>query len=240
MSRPGVEGVELLSRDRGVEACRGLSRPVEACRGLSRLVPRLSVSRGVEGCRGVSRVSSVSSVSSGCRECCQGVLRLRCRGVQGGRMQLQPINKTWAAVAKLFHPLVAASQLHPVDVAQPEHNQYTLCGHLRTSSAGSHCHCAQRYCAGAAPQQRRRCSSVAPAAPPAHKAQLTTALMAQGWCHESVDIATAQGAVQQLRAASTPSQQRRRRCSVAVAAERRQCTKRNGPQVCTHGTSSLV
>ena len=50
-------------------------------------------------------------------------------------MQLQPINKTWAAVAKLFHPLVAASQLHPVDVAQPEHNQYTLCGHLRTSSA---------------------------------------------------------------------------------------------------------
>ena len=149
----------------------------------------------------------------------------------------QNLGSSCKAVSSL---IVAASQLHPVDVAQPEHNQYTLCGHLRTSSAGSHCHCAQRCCAGAAPQQRRRCSSVAPAASPAHKAQLTTALMAQGWCHESVDIATAQGAVQQLRAASTPSQQRRRRCSVAVAAERRQCTKRNGPQVCTHGTSSLV
>ena len=87
-----------------------------------------------------------------------------------------------------------------------------------------HCHCAQRCCAGAAPQQRRRCSSVAPAASPAHKAQLTTALMAQGWCHESVDIATAQGAVQQLRA-TVPH-----RSSVAAAAasplQRRQCTKR--------------
>ena len=138
------------------------------------------------------------------RGCIEGTSRVR-RG-QGSA------NKTWAAVAKLFHPLVAASQLHPVDVAQPEHNQYTLCGHLRTSSAGSHCHCAQRYCAGAAPQQRRRCSSVAPAASPAHKAQLTTALMAQGWCHESVDIATAQGAVQQLRA-TVPH-----RSSVAAAA----------------------
>ena len=59
-----------------------------------------------------------------------------------------------------------------------------------------------------------------------------------GWCHESVDIATAQGAVQQLRA-TVPH-----RSSVAAAAasplQRRQCTKRNGPQVCTHGTSSLV
>ena len=64
---------------------------------------------------------------------------------------------------------VAPSQLHPVDVAQPEHNQYTLCGHLRTSRAGSHCHCAQRCCAGAAlvhrssvgsPLQRRRPCSV--------------------------------------------------------------------------------
>ena len=64
---------------------------------------------------------------------------------------------------------VAPSQLHPVDVAQPEHNQYTLCGHLRTSRAGSHCHCAQRCCAGTAlvhrssvgsPLQRRRpCSA---------------------------------------------------------------------------------
>jgi len=51
VSRPGVEGVELLSRDRGVEACRSLSRPVKACRGLSRLRPCLPVSRGVEGCR---------------------------------------------------------------------------------------------------------------------------------------------------------------------------------------------
>ena len=58
----------------------------------------------------------------------------------------------------------------------------------------------------------RRCSVVAPAASPAHKAQLTTALMAQGWCHESVDIATAQGAVQQLRA-TVPH-----RSSVAAAA----------------------
>ena len=49
-------------------------------------------------------------------------------------------------------------------------------------------------------QQRRRCIVVAAAALPAHKAQLTTAIMATGWCHESVDIATAQGAVQQLRA----------------------------------------
>ena len=129
-------------------------------------------------------------------------------------------------------------QLHPVDVAQPEHNQYTLCGHLRTSSAGSHCHCAQRYCAGAAPQQRRRCSSVAPAASPAHKAQLTTALMAQGWCHESVDIATAQGAVQQLRA-TVPH-----RSSVAAAAasplQRRQCTKRNGPHTGLHSWHKLT
>ena len=109
-------------------------------------------------------------------------------------------------------------QLHPVDVAQPEHNQYTLCGHLRTSSAGSHCHCAQRCCAGAAPQQRRRCSSVAPAASPAHKAQLTTALMAQGWCHESVDIATAQGAVQQLRATVPHRSSVAAAASVAVAA----------------------
>ena len=53
VSRPGVEGVELLSRGRGVEACRGLSRPVEAETMLVR----------VEECRGVSRVSRVSSVS---------------------------------------------------------------------------------------------------------------------------------------------------------------------------------
>ena len=61
---------------------------------------RRGVSRGVEGVERVERVERVSSVVK---------RRLRCRGVQGGRMQLQPINKTWAAVAKLFHPLVAAS-----------------------------------------------------------------------------------------------------------------------------------
>ena len=77
----------------------------------------------------------------------------------------------------------------------------------------------RRSTAAASPlQQRRPCSS------PAHKAQLTTALMAQGWCHESVDIATAQGAVQQLRA-TVPH-----RSSVAAAAvsplQRRRCTKR--------------
>ena len=69
---------------------------------------------------------------------------------------------------------------------------------------------------GAVQAQHR--SSVAAAAasplqrPPAHKAQLTTALLSQGWCHESVDIATAQGAVQQLRA-TVPH-----RSSVAAAA----------------------
>ena len=94
-----MEGVELLSRGRGVEACRGLSRPVKAGTTLVRVEGCRGVSRGVEGVERVERVERV------CRECCQGVLRLRCRGVQGGRMQLQPINKTWAAVAKLFHPL---------------------------------------------------------------------------------------------------------------------------------------
>ena len=180
-------------------------------------VRRGYIEGSIEGSiEGTSRVTTCACSVEGRGCCIEGTSRVR-RG-QGSA------NKTWAAVAKLFHPLVAASQLHPVDVAQPEHNQYTLCGHLRTSSAGSHCHCAQRCCAGAAPQQRRRCSSVAPAASPAHKAQLTTALMAQGWCHESVDIATAQGAVQQLRA-TVPH-----RSSVAAAAvsplQRRRCTKR--------------
>ena len=100
VSRPGVEGVELLSRDRGVEACRGLSRPVEACRGLSRLGPCLSVSR----CRGVvSRVSSGSSGSSGCR------VLSRCLASKVSRYPrwqdaVAAHNKTWAAAAKLFHP----------------------------------------------------------------------------------------------------------------------------------------
>ena len=169
----------------------------------------------VEGCRGVSRVSRVSRmsrVSSRCRVLSRGFASKvsRCpRWQDAVAAHQQNLGSSCKAVSSL---IVAASQLHPVDVAQPEHNQYTLCGHLRTSSAGSHCHCAPRCCAGAAPQQRRRCSSVAPAAPPAHKAQLTTALMAQGWCHESVDIATAQGAVQQLRA-TVPH-----RSSVAAAA----------------------
>jgi len=117
VSRPGVEGVVLLSRDRGVEACRGLSRPVEACveahRGLSRLGPCLSVSR----CRGVvSRVSSGSSGSSGCR------VLSRCLASKVSRYPrwqdaVAAHNKTWAAAAKLFRPLVAASQsCTPVDV----------------------------------------------------------------------------------------------------------------------------
>ena len=183
-------------------------------------------------------MSRVSRVSSRCRVLSRGFASKvsRCpRWQDAVAAHQQNLGSSCKAVSSLSCSL---SVVHPVDVAQPEHNQYTLCGHLRTSSAGSHCHCAQRCCAGAAPQQRRRCSSVAPAASPAHKAQLTTALMAQGWCHESVDIATAQGAVQQLRA-TVPH-----RSSVAAAAasplQRRQCTKRNGPQVCTHGTSSLV
>ena len=64
--------VELLSRDRGVEACRGLSRPVEACRGLLRPVEAETMLDRVEGCRGVSRVSRVSRVSSRCRVLSRG------------------------------------------------------------------------------------------------------------------------------------------------------------------------
>ena len=184
-------------------------------------------------------MSRVSRMSSGCRVCCQEASEVsRCpRWQDAVAAHQQNLGSSCKAVSSL---IVAASQLHPVDVAQPEHNQYTLCGHLRTSSAGSHCHCAQRCCAGAAPQQRRRCSVVAPAAPPAHKAQLTTALLSQGWCHESVDIATAQGAVQQLRA-TVPH-----RSSVAAAAASplqpsvASAQSACGPQVCTHGTSSLV
>ena len=75
---------------------------------------------------------------------------------------------------------------------------------------------AQHWCTAAA--SARRCSVVAPAASPAHKAQLTTALMAQGWCHESVDIATAQGAVQQLRATVPHRSSVAAAASVAIAA----------------------
>ena len=42
--------------------------------------------------------------------------------------------------------------------------------------------------------------------------------MAQGWCHESVDIATAQGAVQQLRATVPHRSSVAAAASVAVAA----------------------
>ena len=149
-------------------------------------------------------------------------------------MQLQPITKLGHQLQKLFHPLVAASQsCTPVDVAQPVSTTSILCGHLRTSSSLVPGVIATAQ--GAVQAQHLRlqhtpCSSVAGATD--HSAHGT------GWCHESVDIATAQGAVQQLRA-TVPH-----RSSVAAAAasplQRRQCTKRNGPQVCTHGTSSLV
>ena len=125
-------------------------------------VRRGYIEGSIEGSiEGTSRVTTCACSLEGRGCCIEGTSRVR-RG-QGSA------NKTWAAVAKLFHPLVAASQLHPVDVAQPEHNQYTLCGHLRTSRAGSHCHCAQRCCAGAAlvhrssvgsPLQHRRPCSV--------------------------------------------------------------------------------
>ena len=58
VSRPGVDGVELLSRDRGVVEAETMLVRVEECRG----------------------VSSVSSVSSGCRVAwweAQGVERCR-------------------------------------------------------------------------------------------------------------------------------------------------------------------
>ena len=62
VSRPGVEGVELLSRP--VEACRGLSRPVEADTMLASVEGCRGVSRGVEGVEGVEDVERVSSVLS--------------------------------------------------------------------------------------------------------------------------------------------------------------------------------
>ena len=70
VSRPGVEGVELLSRDRGVEACRGLSR------GLSRPVAR-PVEACREACRGLSRGLSrpVARPVEACREACRGLSR---------------------------------------------------------------------------------------------------------------------------------------------------------------------
>ena len=134
----------------------------------------IKVRRGyIEGSiEGMSRVTTCACSVEGRGCCIEGTSRVH-RGCIEGTSRVRrgqgSANKTWAAVAKLFHPLVAASQLHPVDVAQPEHNQYTLCGHLRTSRAGSHCHCAQRCCAGAAlvhrssvgsPLQRRRPCSV--------------------------------------------------------------------------------
>ena len=78
---------------------------------------------------------SVSSVSSGCR------VLSRCLASKVSRYPrwqdaVAAHNKTWAAVAKLFHPLVAASQsCTPVDVAQPVSTTSILCGHLRTSSS---------------------------------------------------------------------------------------------------------
>ena len=155
---------------------------------MSRRVPRVSVSRGGEGCRGVSRVSSVSSVSSGCQ------VLSRCLASKVSRYPrwqdaVAAHNKTWAPAAKLFHPLVAASQsCTPVDVAQPVSTTSILCGHLRTSSSlvpgviataqGAvqaqhlrlqHTPCSSVAAAASSPLQRRRRT----------KAQLTTALMAQ-------------------------------------------------------------
>ena len=68
----------MLSRGRGVEACRGLSRPVKAGTTLVRVEGCRGVSRGVEGVEGVE-------VSSGCRA---GVeLRgARCRAVSSVRV----------------------------------------------------------------------------------------------------------------------------------------------------------
>ena len=86
-------------------------------------------------------------------------------------------------------------------------------------------------------QQRRRCR-VAAALACAHSATDHSA-HGTGWCHESVDIATAQGAVQQLRA-TVPHRSSVAAAAIVAVLQRRQCTKRNGPQVCTHGTSSLV
>ena len=211
---------------------------------------RLSVSRSVEGCRGCRgcrACRSVSSVSSGCR------VLSRCLASKVSRYPrwqdaVAAHNKTWAAAAKLFHPLVAASQsCTPVDVAQPVSTTSILCaGHLRTSSSLVPGVIATAQ--GAVQAQHLRlqhtpCSSVAAASSsPLQRSSAQSATdnsdHGTGWCHESVDIATAQGAVQQLRA-TVPH-----RSSVAAAAasplQRRQCTKRNGPQVCTHGTSSLV
>ena len=122
-------------------------------------------------------------------------------------MQLQPITKLGPQLQRP-NPLVAASQsCTPVDVAQPVSTTSILCGHLRTSSSLVPGVIATAQ--GAVQAQHLRlqhtpCSSVAGATD--HNAHGT------GWCHESVDIATAQGAVQQLRA-TVPH-----RSSVAAAA----------------------
>ena len=136
-------------------------------------------------------------------------------------------NKTWAAAAKAKSLVAASQSCTPVDVAQPVSTTSILCGHLRDIKliARSHCHCT-RCCAGAAPkatahpmQQRRRCSVVAAACSVAG-AQSATDHSADGtgWCHESVDIATAQGAVQQLRATVPHRSSVAAAASVAVAA----------------------
>ena len=80
------------------------------------MLVRVEVSRsGVEGVdcvEGVERVERVERVSSGCR------VVSRCLASKVSRYPrwqdaVAAHNKTWAAAAKLFHPLVAASQLHP-------------------------------------------------------------------------------------------------------------------------------
>ena len=132
--------------------------------------------RSVSRCRGVvsrvSRVSSVSSVSSGCR------VLSRCLASKVSRYPrwqdaVAAHNKTWAAAAKLFRPLVAASQsCTPVDVAQPVSTTSILCGHLRTSSSrvpgviataqgavqAQHLRLQHTPCSSVAAQRRRPCS----------------------------------------------------------------------------------
>ena len=94
------------------------------------MLVRVEVSRsGVEGVERVERVERVSSVVK---------VFLASKVSRYPRWQdaVAAHNKTWAAAAKLFRPLVAASQsCTPVDVAQPVSTTSILCGHLRTSSS---------------------------------------------------------------------------------------------------------
>ena len=108
---------------------------MRVCMACNSCVPCVSCVSCASGVLWVSSLSSVSSVSSGCR------VLSRCLASKVSRYPrwqdaVAAHNKTWAAAAKLFHPLVAASQsCTPVDVAQPVSTTSLLCGHLRTSSS---------------------------------------------------------------------------------------------------------